>query len=76
MSKESTVTDGKALEEAINEAGVTITHIARTIGCSRNRIYAILGGSDCTAREICGFSQVLHLSRDKRDDIFLPNSVN
>lgn len=69
------MTDGKALEEVINECGVTITHIANKMGCSRNRIYSILGGSECVASEIVALSEILHLSKDKRDSIFLLNKV-
>ena len=70
------MTDGKALEKIIKECGVTITHIADKMGCSRNRIYSILGGSECVASEIVALSEILHLDREKRDSIFLIKNVN
>lgn len=70
------MTDGIALNEAIKESGVTITFLANRMGCSRNRIYAILDGSECTASEISGLTKLLHLTKAKRDQIFLSGSVN
>ena len=70
------MTDGKKLEEKIKESGVTITFIAERMGCSRNRVYAIIGGSECSASEIVILSEILHLSREERDDIFLIKKVN
>lgn len=70
------MTNTEALKTAIDESGVTITHIANVLKCSRNRVYAILKGAECTASEIVGISQILHLSKSQRDNIFLSNSVN
>lgn len=64
------VTDTIALKEVIKSSGVSITHIAEKMGCSRNRVYAIMNGSDCTAKEITLITECLHLSREKRDSIF------
>ncbi len=69
------MTDGKALEEIIKDSGVTITHIADKMGCSRNRIYSILNGAECVASEIVSLSEILHLSKEKRDAIFLVRKV-
>lgn len=70
------MTDGKALDEAIKESGITIVFIATKMGCSRNRIYSILNGSECTASEIVALSEILHLDKGSRDAIFLAKSVN
>jgi plasmid maintenance system antidote protein VapI len=70
------VTDGKALEKIIKDCGITITHIAAKMGCSRNRIYSILDGSECVASEIVGLSEILHLTKSQRDAIFLLKNVN
>lgn len=70
------MTNGEALREAIKDAGVSITFIASRMGCSRNRIYAILAGSDCSATEISALSRILHLTVEKRDYIFLSECVS
>lgn len=70
------MTDGHALEVAIKESGVSITFIAEKLGCSRNRIYSIISGSECNASEIVGISDILHLTKAQRDDIFLRQAVN
>ena len=70
------MTNGEELRKAIKAAGVTIVFIAQKMGCSRNRIYAIIGGDDCTASEIAQLTAMLHLSRDERDYIFLSENVN
>lgn len=70
------MTNGKALKAAIKEAGVTITFLAAKLECSRNRIYAILSGADCTATEIATLTRVLHLTKESRDFIFLCECVN
>lgn len=64
------MTDGKKLDEAIKSSGISITFIAEKLGCSRNRIYAILANGECTASEISGLTAILHLTRDERDAIF------
>lgn len=70
------MTNGEALKTAIVEAGVSITFIAKTLKCSRNRVYSIIKGAECTASEIVEISQILHLSKLQRDVIFLSESVN
>ena len=70
------MTDGKLLRQTIDESGISITFIAEKMECSRNRIYAIIDGSDCTASEITKMSEILHLSRKQRDNIFLSQIVN
>jgi plasmid maintenance system antidote protein VapI len=70
------MTKGKELREVIDNTGISITFIADKMGCSRNRVYAILEGSDCTATEITMLSGVLHLTKAQRDNIFLSAEVN
>lgn len=69
------MTNGILLKETIDKSGVSISFLAKGIGCSRNRIYAIINGADCTATEIIKFSEMLHMSKALRDDIFLPLNV-
>ncbi len=69
------MTDGEALTREIKESGISITHIAAKMGCSRNRIYAILNGSECTASEIVKLSEILHFDDQKRNNIFLRKNV-
>ena len=70
------MTNGEALRTAIEESGVTIVFIANSLNCSRNHVYSIIKGADCTASEIVKFSQILHLSKPQRDHIFLTERVN
>jgi len=70
------VTRGDELKKEIKESGLSIVFLAGKMKCSRNRIYAIIGGADCTATEIAALSGLLHMTRDKRDYIFLTKEVN
>lgn len=70
------MTNGKLLQETIAQSGISITFIADKMGKSRNRVYAIMGGADCTASEIVSLTEILHLSREQRDNIFLETNVN
>lgn len=69
------MTNSKMLKEKITASGVTITFLAECLGCSRNRIYSILDGSECTASEIIGLSEALHMTKEERDAIFLSVKV-
>ena len=69
------MTNREALKQAIKESGVTIVFIADKMGCSRNRVYSIIKGADCTASEIAELTQILHLTKQQRDHIFLSKSV-
>lgn len=69
------MTDGNALKMTIKESGMTITFIANKMNCSRNRIYSIIKGADCTATEIAELTTILHLTKQQRDHIFLSKSV-
>lgn len=70
------MTNGIELKKEILNAGVSIVFLAEKMGCSRNRIYSIIGGADCTAAEIVSLSELLHLTKDRRDYIFLAEYVN
>lgn len=70
------MTDGILLDKTIRDSGITLTFIAAKMGCSRNRLYAIIHGSDCTASEIVALSEILHLTKEMRDNIFLQENVN
>lgn len=70
------MTDGMALKEEIKNSGISVSFIAKKMGKSRNRVYAITNGADCTASEITSLTDILHLDRDRRDSIFLRESVN
>lgn len=70
------MTDAIKLKECIDSAGVTITFLAKQLGCTRNRVYSILDGSDCTAREIVIIADALHMTTKDRDKIFLSKEVN
>ena len=69
------MTNAKLLKEKITASGVTITFLADKLGCSRNRIYSILEGSECTASAIVGLSEAIHLTKEERDTIFLSEKV-
>lgn len=70
------MTKGEDLKKIIKDSGVSIVFLADKLGCSRNRIYAIISGDDCTASEIAGLSKWLHMTNEQRDYIFLSESVN
>ncbi len=70
------MTDGEKLMRKIEDSGISIAFIARKMGCSRNRIYAIVHGADCMASEISALANILHMSDPERDEIFLPTNVN
>ena len=64
------MTDGNLLKEAIKNAGVSIVFLADKMKCSRNRLYSIISGSECTASEITAMTDLLHLTTRQRDNIF------
>ncbi len=70
------MTRGEDLRKLIDDSGVSIVFLADKLGCSRNRIYAIIAGSECNASEIAGLSKWLHMTNEQRDYIFLSESVN
>ena len=64
------MTDTEKLKKLIKDSGITLTHIAEKLGCSRNRVYSILKGADATASEIYALSQRLHLDPEQKDAVF------
>ena len=70
------MTKGDELRKEIKNSGVSIVFLADRMQCSRNRIYAIIDGADCTATEIAMLSELLHLTKSRRDYIFLSENVN
>ena len=74
--RSSEMTNSEELKKAIKEAGVSVVFLAKYLKCSRNRIYSIINGADCTASEINAFTHCLHLSNERRDLIFLTESVS
>ena len=70
------MTDSKMLKAAIKRSGVSISFLSREMQCSRNRIYSIINGADCTATEIARLTELLHLTLEERDDIFLSQNVS
>ena len=69
------MTNTELLKRVIDESGVTIVFLAQKLDCSRNRIYNILSGSECTASEIVKLGEALHMTQKQRDDIFLRKVV-
>lgn len=69
------MTDTKLLKEIIDDSGVTITWLARQIGCSRPRLYKILDGGDATASEIQSISKALRMTDSTRNKIFFAQKV-
>ena len=70
------MTNGEELERIIKDIGISIVRIAERMGCSRNRIYSIIKGADCTASEIVSLCAILNLDKEQRDKIFLSKNVN
>lgn len=66
------MTNTALLEQLISESGMTKTFIANKMGCSRPRLYKILGGADCTVSEMISLSNVLKLKNRQRKDVFYP----
>lgn len=68
------MTNTELLDQTIEESGISITFIAKQLDCSRNRVYSILSGSECTASEIKKLTEILHLSNKQRDRIFFADN--
>lgn len=71
------MTTTELLKEEINNSGMTITAIAKKTGISRGTLYNKLNKVESfTASEIVSISDVLHISKEKRDQIFLSKKLN
>lgn len=64
------------LKDAIKESGMTITSIAKKTGIIRATLYNRLNSDgDFKVSEIESLTKVLHLSTQKRDEIFFDSNV-
>lgn len=65
------------LKEKISESGMTVKAIAIKTGILRETLYNKMSGkSEFTASEIVALSELLKLSKDDRDNIFLQKKLN
>lgn len=66
------MTDIITLKEKIKNSGITMVSISNKTGIKRGTLYNKVNGmSEFTASEIVSLTDVLHLSKDERDEIFL-----
>lgn len=71
------MTDFEMLLSRIKDSGMTMVAIAEKTGIDRATIYNRLKGKgEFTASEIIALSEVLHLTKADRDEIFLSGNVN
>lgn len=70
------MTDIDALRKCISNKGMSIAFVARKSGILRETLYNRLKTGDFKISEISALAKVLSLSRDERDEIFLPTIVN
>lgn len=65
------------LKDKISESGMTVKAIAEKTGILRETLYNKMAGrSEFTASEIVALSELLKLSKDDRDNIFLQRKLN
>lgn len=70
------MTDTKVLNEEISNAGVTVTFIAAKLGITREGFYKKLNNeTEFKASEISKMQNLLHLTNEKRDEIFFATKV-
>ena len=63
--------DVQALKDSIKESGIPTAEVARRSGMLRETLYNRLAGrGDFKASEIVALTNVLHLTREQRDNIF------
>lgn len=66
------LTDYDALNDKIDNSGMTMVAIAEKTGILKATLYNRLKGvGEFSAREIVSLTEVLHLSKGERDHIFL-----
>lgn len=71
------MTDFEMLESIMKRSGSTIEAISKAAGISRETYYNRKKGiGEFTAKEIVGITNVLRLTTEERDAIFLTGSVN
>lgn len=69
--------DVETLKCKMDESGMTMVNIAKKAGILRETLYNRLNGrGEFTASEIIALSEVLHLTKKERDDIFLSTNGN
>lgn len=69
--------NAKLLKKTIKESGIPITFIARKLEISRECFYKKLNGrTEYKASEIFKMQKILHLTDERRDEIFFGESVN
>ena len=69
--------DVETLKSKMDESGMTVVNIAKKAGILRETLYNRLNGrGEFTASEIIALSEVLHLTKKERDDIFLSTNGN
>lgn len=70
------MTDFELLREKMTDSGMTVTAIARKSGILRETLYNRLNGkSEFSASEIVSLTNVLHMSKEERDEIFFGEKV-
>lgn len=71
------LTNSNALREKIVESGMSIVHIAKKIGITREGFYKKMNNeTEFKASEIQKLKEVLLLSNEERDSIFFSNKLN
>lgn len=60
------------LKDKIRESGMTISFIAEKSGILRETLYNRMKSGNFYASEIVSLTNVLRLTREERDEIFLP----
>lgn len=69
--------DIETLKVKMDESGMTMVNIAKRSGILRETLYNRLNGrGEFTASEIISLSDVLHLTKKERDEIFLNSNGN
>ncbi len=65
------------LKNKIEESGMTMTSIAKKSGILRETLYNRMNEKgDFTASEIVSLTLTLRLTKQERDNIFLPDKLN
>lgn len=71
------MTDTKLLRETIDNSGISVTFIAKSLGLTRSGLYLKLNGKvEFKASEIVKMKSIFNLTTKMRDAIFFSKSVN
>ena len=71
------MTNTEKLREAIDAQGIAISTIANKLGISREGLYKKINNeTEFKASEIAALTDILRLSNNQRDEIFLTLYVN